>query len=117
MSTYAELLNQAKLLDKQIQEARNAELASVIAEIREKMAAYGLTPADLESKKFVRKVGASKALVIKYRNEQGLTWSGGAGRKPDWVKDVMGRGGDIEQYRIPDQDNAASTSSQEQPLL
>lgn len=52
---------------------------------------YGITVADLE--------GKSKA-EPKYRGPNGELWSGGPGRKPQWVREVVQAGKSIEEYRI-----------------
>ena len=36
----------------------------------------------------------------KYRGPNGEPWSGGPGRRPDWVKAVVAAGEDLENYRI-----------------
>ena len=104
MSSYAELKAQAESLMKQAEEVRKQEIAHVVAEIRQKMTEYGLTVEDIAGRKIsagkggVKTAGADK--VIRYRGPNGEAWSGGAGRRPQWVKDVAAAGGDIEQYRI-----------------
>jgi RNA-directed DNA polymerase len=38
----------------------------------------------------------------KYRDAHGNEWSGGRGRRPQWVIAVLEAGEDIENYRIAD---------------
>ena len=47
MSSYAELMAQAKALMEQAESVRKAELANVVAEIKAKMKEFGITIADL----------------------------------------------------------------------
>ena len=47
MANYSDLMAQAKSLMAQAEQARKAELASVINDIKEKMKTYGITVADL----------------------------------------------------------------------
>lgn len=100
MSTYAELMAQAEELRRQAEQARRQELAGVIAEIRAKMAQYGITVEDLTSGRKGRKGSPKAKGEPKYRGPNGELWSGGPGRKPEWVRQVLAQGGNIEQYRI-----------------
>jgi len=91
MATYKELLSQIEQLKGQAEEARAVEVATGIAEIKQRMAELGITIDDL--------TGASRALrrravltgVVKYRNPQtGQTWTG-KGRTPGWIRDAKDR--------------------------
>lgn len=98
MSTYSELMSQAKELMAKAEQVRKEELASVIADIRAKMHQYGITVADLEGKS---KPAQSKSKAEpKYRGPNGELWSGGPSRKPQWVREVIDAGKSIEEYRI-----------------
>lgn len=102
MSTYAELMNQAQALMAQAEAARAAELADVIANIKKQVATFGLTADDIFGKGRggrPAKSGKTKA-EPKYRGPNGELWSGGPGRKPGWVQEIVAAGGDIEQFRI-----------------
>ena len=102
MATYSELVSQAQALMQQAEQVRKQELANVIADIKAKMKEYGITAEDLSSSP-VRKVAgtASKAKApAKYPGPNGELWSGGPGRKPDWVKAALAAGQNIESFRI-----------------
>jgi DNA-binding protein H-NS len=102
MATYSELMSQAQALMAQAEQVRKQERASVIAEIRARMAEYGLTVEDLEKGTAVRKPGAAKSKApAKYQGPNGELWSGGPGRKPEWVKAVLAAGQSLDQYLIP----------------
>ena len=48
-----------------------------------------------------RKPGKAKsASVAKYRGPNGELWAGGPGRKPEWVRNAMAEGKNIEDFRI-----------------
>lgn len=100
MSTYAELKAQAEALLAQAEEIRRAEKAKVVEEIRAIMAQHGITVDDLGAR--ARRGGkrAAGASAAKYRGPNGELWSGGPGRRPQWVRDLMAAGEDIEKYRI-----------------
>jgi DNA-binding protein H-NS len=108
MATYIELKAQAEKLLQQAEELRLKERAEVIAEIQEKINAFELTASDLGLARAASGVGrkarksAAKAgpAAVKYRSAQGETWSGGRGRKPNWVLEVVNSGGDIEKFRV-----------------
>lgn len=100
MPSYSELKAQAEALLAQAEQLRQQERAGIIAEIRARMAEYGLTVDDLRGRGgSVTRRSRSKA-EPKYRGPNGELWSGGPGRKPEWVRQVLAAGGDIEQYRI-----------------
>jgi DNA-binding protein H-NS len=98
MSSYDDLMQQARALMEQAENARKAELAGVIGDIKAKMKEFGITTADLGAAQ-QKKVGGGEK-VVKYRGPSGELWAGGSGRKPQWVRDVIAKGGDVEQYRI-----------------
>jgi len=100
VASYSDLINQAQALMAQAEQVRKQELASVIADIKAKMKEYGLTVEDLGATAG-RKAGASKSKSpAKYRGPNGELWSGGPGRKPEWVKAVLAQGKSIEDFRI-----------------
>jgi DNA-binding protein H-NS len=100
MATYAELKAQAEALLAQAEQLRKQERAAVIAEIRARMAEYGITAQDLVSGSARKGRGARAKGEIKYRGPNGETWSGGPGRKPAWVREILAAGGNIENYRV-----------------
>ena len=102
MSSYQELMAQAEALMAQAEEARKAELSGVIADIKAKIKEYNLSAADLGlSAAAPRKARGSKApAVIKYRGPNGEAWAGGLGRKPEWVRQLLAEGKNIEDYRV-----------------
>ncbi|TSE27672.1 H-NS family nucleoid-associated regulatory protein [Tepidimonas aquatica] len=100
MPTYAELKAQAEALLRQAEEMRQQERAGVIAELRAKMAEYGITAEELASGARGRRRASRTKGEPKYRGPNGETWSGGPGRKPEWVRQILAAGGDLEQYRI-----------------
>ncbi|SOE61636.1 DNA-binding protein H-NS [Burkholderia sp. D7] len=84
MATYLELKAQAETLLRQAEEARLAELQTVLDEVRARIAEYGLTPEQVFGRKrAVRKDAGAKAVasIAKYRDPKtGTTWSG---REPE----------------------------------
>jgi DNA-binding protein H-NS len=101
MSKYQELMNQAQQLMAQAEEARKAELQGVIQQIKATMAEHGITLADFGGEPG-RRAGtrAKKTAEVRYRGPNGEVWSGGRGRRPDWVLQLQTQGKDIEQYRV-----------------
>lgn len=101
MATYSDLVNQAQALMAQAEQVRKQELANVIADIKAKMKEYGLTAEDLGVAASGRKSTASRAKApAKFRGPNGELWSGGPGRKPDWVKAVLEQGKSLDDFRI-----------------
>lgn len=100
MSRFKELQEQIAALQKQAEEARKQEMVSVMAEIKAKMAEYGITLEDLESA--IRGKGRRKASsgVAKYRNPAtGEEWTG-KGRKPGWLAQALEQGRSLEEFKI-----------------
>lgn len=84
MATYKDLLAQKAKLEEQLEAARAAEVATVIGQMRQIVAEYGLTAEDIgltpKSKKRKGTVVAPKYMDPK----TGATWSG-RGRAPAWI--------------------------------
>lgn len=96
-ATYEELMQEAQKLMKQAEDARSEQRQKVIRDIREMMKAHGLSVEELGGNG--RRPSRSKN-APKYKGPNGELWSGGPGRRPDWVREVLAKNGDIEQYRI-----------------
>jgi len=108
--SYAALMAEIAKLEKQAESARKAEVAGVVARIREAIEAYGLTRADLgfgsggarraaaaaeagagEGGPSREPAGRSTVGVPKYRDPQtGKTWTG-RGKPPTWIVGVKDR--------------------------
>ncbi|WP_346825118.1 H-NS histone family protein (plasmid) [Ralstonia solanacearum] len=91
MPSYQELLERKAELDAQIEAVRQAEVAEVIARVREMVVEYGLTAEDLgfASRRVATRRGDNSAgqrkLRPAYRDpKSGATWSG-RGRVPRWM--------------------------------
>lgn len=93
-TTYKETMAKIAELQEHAERLRKKEIPAVLADIRQKVAEYGLTPADIfggkraaagkksapASKKVAAQVG-----VPKYRDPKtGATWTG-RGRAPAWI--------------------------------
>ncbi len=91
MASYQELQAQLEALTQKTEAARVAELATVIEQVRETVAAWGLTEKDVFGR---RTNGAARTsagdrrmapMPPKYRDPQtGATWNG-RGRAPGWL--------------------------------
>ena len=124
MRTYSAIKAEIAKLEKQADAVRKTEVAGVITKIKEAIAAYGLTAADLGFGRGAAKaLRASKATpgnktsektsatigVAKYRDPKtGKTWTG-RGKPPAWIAGVKDR----EPYLIDGQ--AADIASQTSP--
>jgi DNA-binding protein H-NS len=117
MSKLIDIQSQIANLQKQAEEIRSKEFETTIVEIRQKMAAFGITVKDLQSTKVKAKskpsrkpkaVGADKPVKVKkasatvaakYRGPNGETWSG-RGLTPKWLATLIAQGSSKEQYLI-----------------
>lgn len=104
MATYLELKEQAEKLLAEAERMREQEIADAIADIKRKIDLYGLTAADLGFAKsgpgIPRAKGAKPAAAPKYRGPNGETWSGGRGRKPQWVTQALKEGRNLEDFAV-----------------
>jgi DNA-binding protein H-NS len=112
MSNYQELLaqkealaKQAAELDKQLAEARRAERAAVINQIKSLLSEHGLTVADLGLKSGKpastgTSASAGRKVAPKYRNNAtGETWTG-RGLQPKWIAAAIASGKKLEDFAI-----------------
>lgn len=92
-----ELLQQREAIEKAIAEARQSEIASAVARVRELVAEHGLTVQDVfpgRAGKVAAKSGGNK-VAAKYRDPAtGQTWTG-RGKAPKWIE-----GKDRNQFLI-----------------
>jgi len=102
MATYIELMEKAQQLMAEAEQVRQKEIDAVIADIRQKMQAYGLTAQDIGGTAAPRKraAGGKGKAAVKYRGPNGETWSGGRGRKPRWVQEALKAGRKIEDFAV-----------------
>lgn len=102
MATYSELKAQAEALLAQAEQVRKQELSSVVQEIKATMKEYGLTLADLGASGSTQKKPAKTKsnAPAKYRGPNGELWAGGLGRKPEWVREVMAQGKNLDDFLI-----------------
>lgn len=104
MATYQELKEQAEKLMAEAERVREQEIADAIADIRTKIDLYGLTAADLGFAKNTGGPGLSRGKpaksAVKYRGPNGETWSGGRGRKPQWVVQALKDGRNLEDFAV-----------------
>lgn len=100
MSRFKQLQAQIAALQKEAEEARKQEVAEVVAEIKAKMAEYGITVDDLMPSG--RGKGRRRAAtgVAKYRNpDTGEQWTG-KGRKPGWLMQALAQGRSLDEFRV-----------------
>lgn len=101
MATLAELLAQKAALEKQIIETQREERSAAIAKVKEVMAEYGLTLADIAGKTAsapMRK--ATTKVAAKYRDPAtGDSWSG-RGLQPKWLKAALAQGKTLSDFAV-----------------
>jgi DNA-binding protein H-NS len=105
MPTLAEIRAQLEALKQQEAQLLAQEREPIIAQIKEQIASYNITAAELGftlsmGQRIARSAKKStEEAVIKYRDGDN-TWSGGRGRKPKWVTEKIAAGEDIEKYKV-----------------
>lgn len=101
MSTIQELLAQKAALEKQIADAQRAARTEALTKVRELMAEYGLTAADLTGRVVsAPKAEAPKKVAAKYRDPAtGQSWTG-RGLKPKWLQQAINEGKQLSDFAI-----------------
>lgn len=85
--TLKELLQQRVALEQAISQARQNEISTAVAKIRELIAEYELTPQDIFPGRGPKSqlVKSPSKVAAKYRDpETGQTWTG-RGKAPKWI--------------------------------
>lgn len=103
MTTLLAIQNQIALLQKQAEDIKAQEIEKAVQDIKAKMAAYGLTVADLQgSKARVRKGPVAKSgapVPVKFRGPNGEAWSG-RGLMPRWLAAQVAAGKTKESFAV-----------------
>jgi DNA-binding protein H-NS len=117
MSNLIDLQSQIEKLQKQADDLKSKEFASTVADIRAKMAAFGITIKDLGGKAGakkskagrpakagkVAKVRKSKAagtpVAAKFKGPAGEAWSG-RGLTPKWLKALEAQGRSRAEFAV-----------------
>ena len=107
MAKLADLIAQKAALEKQIAEAQTRERSAAIAQIKELMAQYGLTVADIgrkspPAKPSGKQKGPRKGSKVpaKYRDPAtGQAWSG-RGLHPKWLRAALAQGRKLSDFAV-----------------
>ncbi|MBK1613667.1 endonuclease [Rubrivivax gelatinosus] len=97
-ATYAEIQAEIARLQAEAEALREQEVGEVIAGIKESIAAYGLTAADLG---LAPKATRARKTPTKaaFADGNGNTWVG-RGKRPDWVRAALAAGQTMDQLRV-----------------
>ncbi|ARV18541.1 hypothetical protein AEP_01597 [Curvibacter sp. AEP1-3] len=108
ITSYRDLKAQIEELTAKAEAARISEVASVVADIKEKIEEYGLTASDLGFKSAtqgrksiahsIAEASDKKTVEPKYKGPNGDIWSG-RGRAPTWTKELPA-GKTLDDYKI-----------------
>jgi DNA-binding protein H-NS len=110
---YAALVKQIASLQAEAEKVRRQEVDGVIARIRDAIAFYQLSAADLGfgargpakapkvAAKRGRKPGKAKktTAAIKFRDEAGNSWVG-RGKRPQWLRDALAGGKQLDDFLV-----------------
>ena len=106
MPTYQDYLKQIEQLTKEAEKVRQAELATAIADIKAKMAQYGIRVSDIVGKETRGYSGKKRSgtatknkVAPKYRGKNGELWTG-RGRRPAWVEAELAKGRSLDDLAI-----------------
>lgn len=104
--TLAEINESIAALQKEAADLIQNQKATIIEDMKKNIADYGITADELGFGGPAKAASKSKSTAPKtkapvmYKNDEGKTWSGRQGPKPQWVKDILAAGGDMEKYRV-----------------
>ena len=110
---YAALVKQIASLQAEAEKVRKQEIEGVVARIRDAIAHYQLSAADLgfgakgparaakAPAKRGRKPGKAKktSAAVKFRDEAGNTWVG-RGKRPQWLRDALAGGKQLADFAV-----------------
>lgn len=110
-----ELQKLKNAVEKEIDGRKKNQRNKALGEIKSIAAKYGLKLSDVvggeadkseekkpRAKKAVKKPAAKAEKKIAYRHPENpvLTWSGGRGRRPDWVKEWQASGRNLDEAKV-----------------
>lgn len=101
MASLKELLAQKEALEVEIERTKQKDRGEAIAKVRALMDEYGLTPADLVSKRGPKpRTGKGGKVAPKFRDAaSGNTWSG-RGLQPNWLKAALASGRKLTDFAV-----------------
>jgi len=101
VASLKDLLAQKEALEKEIERTKKQDRGEAIAKVRALMDEYGLTPADLSSKRGPKpSAGKGGKVAAKYRDTAtGNTWSG-RGLQPNWLKAALASGRKLSDFAV-----------------
>ncbi len=109
--TYAQVMKQIDSLAREAEKLKRKEVDGVVARIKEAIAAYGLTAAELGlggakrgPKPGAQRAGKKKAkkagkAVVRFRDDSGNSWIG-RGPRPQWLRDALAAGKSITDFAV-----------------
>jgi DNA-binding protein H-NS len=101
VASLKELLAQKEALELEIERAKNKDRSEAVAKVRALMDEYGLTVADLASRRGPKpRAGKGGKVAPKYRDTAtGNTWSG-RGLQPNWLKAALASGRKLTDFAV-----------------
>jgi DNA-binding protein H-NS len=110
-----ELQKMKSAIEKELDGRKKTQRNKALGEIKTIAAKYGLKLSDVvggdseksvEKKPRVKKAGnktavkAEKKIVYRHPENPALTWSGGRGRRPDWVNEWQASGRSLDEAKV-----------------
>ena len=117
MSTYVKLQKQIEALQAEAAKALESEKAQMLAQVREVIQAFGLTPQEVFGRRgnWKGKVAArAKSSAPAYGDSNGNTW-GGRGPRPKWLRDALNAGAQLEDFALQGKAAAPKAAAKTKP--
>jgi DNA-binding protein H-NS len=102
MSTYVKLQKQIEALQAEAAKVLESEKAQMLAQVKEIIQAYALTPQEVFGRRGnwkVRVAAHPKSSAPAYGDANGNTW-GGRGPRPQWLRDALKAGAQLEDFAM-----------------
>lgn len=99
--TYTQIQKEIAALTREADRVKQEEVQGVIARIKQAIAEYGITEADLGLGRRT-KMGTAKSAgrrAAKFRDGAGNAW-GGRGPRPQWLRDALAAGQRLEDFAV-----------------
>ena len=102
-TSYSRIIKQIETLQRQAETARSKEIAGVVSRIKEAVAFYRLTAADLGLSEGGARTSTttkgSTARPPKFADGSGKTW-GGRGPRPAWLTEALANGKQLSDFAL-----------------
>jgi DNA-binding protein H-NS len=118
MSTYVKLQKQIEALQAEAAKIRESEKSQMLAQVKEVIETYGLTPQEVFGRRGAWKAKApgrtKSSAAPAYGDANGNTW-GGRGPRPQWLRDALNGGAQLADFALQGKAAAPKAAQKAKP--